>query len=662
VARRVEEQAKSSELERLGAVGTPDLLPILLVDDRPENLQTLQAVLAPLGFPLVTASSGTHALRLLLERDFALILLDVRMPGLDGLETARLIKGRERSSDVPIVFLTAARDEVRDIIRGYGIGAVDYVLKPFDPELLRSKVAVFAELETSRRALKRSEALLRGAFEAAPIGKTLLDSDGRIIRSNPAFARLVGHTPEEVQGMAVSDLCDPEDAAGLWAMLDRAHEASPELEGDERQSVDLRLKSGAGAEVWVGAVASLIEPTELAEQLLMVQWVDLTTRRRAERARAELLLEQAARAQAEAMANRLGRLQELSSALESLSLEQLLPELALRLASMHAVPTAEVEIGDGPEAIVFRAHDDEIAQLRPGEQPERAGRWEVVPLQIERTRLGSIRLELQGEQSFDEEESALLRQAADRVALSIRRAQLHEEEHRIAVELQRGLIPASLPTVEGVELAAHYQAAGLGAEVGGDWYDAFVLPSGRLGVVLGDVAGSGIRAASTMGQLRSVTRAFALADEAARTPGEVLTRLNSYRVALDEHQLFTVMYVIVDPAARTVEWAGAGHPPPLRAGAGDAGYLEAGDGLMGVEQKPYKTLRAELAPGDLLVLYTDGLVERRGEPLDAGLERLARVVLAGPDSPDELRAHVLEQLVGSGEPADDVTAVVLKIA
>ena len=83
---------------------------------------------------------------------------------------------------------------------------------------------------------------------------------------------------------------------------------------------------------------------------------------------------------------------------------------------------------------------------------------------------------------------------------------------------------------------------------------------------------------------------------------------------------------------------------------------------MGVEQKPYKTLRAELAPGDLLVLYTDGLVERRGEPLDAGLERLARVVLAGPDSPDELRAHVLEQLVGSGEPADDVTAVVLKIA
>ena len=87
------------------------------------------------------------------------------------------------------MFLTAARDEVSDIVRGYGVGAVDYVLKPFDPELLRSKVAVFTELEASRRALKRSEALLSGAFEAAPIGKTVLDADGRIIRSNPRVRR-----------------------------------------------------------------------------------------------------------------------------------------------------------------------------------------------------------------------------------------------------------------------------------------------------------------------------------------------------------------------------------------------------------------------------------------------------------------------------------------
>ena len=163
------------ESDTLVDLTAAERLPILLVDDRLENLRALEAVLEPLGFPLETAASGGEALRLLLNRDFALILLDVRMPELDGLETARLIKGRNRTREIPIVFLTAARDEVADIIRGYGIGALDYVLKPFDPELLRSKVAVFAELEQSRRSLQRSEALLRGAFEAAPIGKTVLE-------------------------------------------------------------------------------------------------------------------------------------------------------------------------------------------------------------------------------------------------------------------------------------------------------------------------------------------------------------------------------------------------------------------------------------------------------------------------------------------------------
>ena len=173
--------------EALAELTAGDLLPILLVDDRAENLSALRAVLAPLGLPVHTATSGYEALRMLLERDYALILLDVRMPGLDGLETARLIKSRTRTHDLPIVFLTAASDEVADIVRGYGVGAVDYVIKPFNSELLRSKVAVFAELERSRRALKRSEALLRGAFEAAPIGKTVLDPSRRIVLANPAF-------------------------------------------------------------------------------------------------------------------------------------------------------------------------------------------------------------------------------------------------------------------------------------------------------------------------------------------------------------------------------------------------------------------------------------------------------------------------------------------
>ncbi len=147
MARRLSTPAAHAPADPLLQLTAGEALPILLVDDRSENLRALEAVLEPLGYPLLTAGSGEEALRLLLDQDVALILLDVRMPGLDGLETAQLIKGRSRTRDVPIVFLTAARDDVDEILRGYGVGAVDYVMKPFDPELLRSKAAVFAELE-----------------------------------------------------------------------------------------------------------------------------------------------------------------------------------------------------------------------------------------------------------------------------------------------------------------------------------------------------------------------------------------------------------------------------------------------------------------------------------------------------------------------------------
>ena len=639
-------------------------LPILLVDDQPENLRTLEAVLAPLGYPLVTASSGHNALRLLLEQDFAMILLDVRMPGLDGLETAELIKQRTRTKDIPIVFLTAARDEVSDIARGYGVGAVDYVLKPFDPELLRSKVAVFAELEASRRALKRSEALFSGAFESAPIGKTVLDAEGRIVRPNRAFANLVGRDPDELTGMAVVDLCELEDRPALTAVIEQVMRRPHAGAGTERPGGDLRLMASTGAEVWVAMVASAIEATEVAEPLLLAQWVDLTVRRRAEQDRAELLLEQAARVQAEDLAERLSKLQDLSTALETLALDELLRQLAGRLADLFDVDVAEVQIlGDLDQPRVVREMATQLSAAA-GEPPAvEEDRWRQVPLVIEGASVGSLRLGLPPGRSFSPTERSLLQDAADRAALAIRRAQLHEEEHRIAVELQRGLIPKSLPEVRGVTLAASYEVAGIGVQVGGDWYDAFAIPDGRLGIVVGDVTGRGIRAASAMGQLRTLTRAFALAEDGHRPPGDALTLLNRHQLALGDEQLFTIVYAVIDPAESTISWANGGHPPPLLRDADrSCAYLEGGNGLMGVEDNGYETFQRRLASGSTVVLYTDGLIERRGESLDAGLERLVDAACAGPDEPASLCDHILARLTEPGEHYDDVTAVVARLS
>src|SRR5919199_4107538 len=136
---------------------------ILMVDDHPENLVALEAILDSLGQNLVKATSGTEALRCLLDQDFAVILLDVQMPGMDGFETATLIRQRPRSQHTPIIFITAINRSDTHVSRGYSLGAVDYLFKPIEPEILISKVAVFVSLHKKSQEVKRQAQQLEAA-------------------------------------------------------------------------------------------------------------------------------------------------------------------------------------------------------------------------------------------------------------------------------------------------------------------------------------------------------------------------------------------------------------------------------------------------------------------------------------------------------------------
>ncbi|MEO8578803.1 MAG: ATP-binding protein [Gemmatimonadales bacterium] len=142
---------------------TDDRVSILLVDDRPENLLALEAILEPLGQILVRANTGPEALRQVLGSEFATILLDVQMPGMNGFEVAEIIKSREKSRTIPIIFLSAISKEDAYVFKGYSMGAVDYVFKPFNPDVLRSKVSVFVDLFVKQRELQRQGELLREA-------------------------------------------------------------------------------------------------------------------------------------------------------------------------------------------------------------------------------------------------------------------------------------------------------------------------------------------------------------------------------------------------------------------------------------------------------------------------------------------------------------------
>lgn len=147
---------------------------ILLVDDRPENLLALEAVLSSLDQVLVRANSGEEALRALLKDEFALILLDAQMPGMDGFETAARIKGRSRTKDVPIIFLTAIDQDKNSAYRGYAAGGADYIAKPFDPWVLRAKVQVFIDLWAAGRRLATQATFLRRQTKGEHYGVDVL--------------------------------------------------------------------------------------------------------------------------------------------------------------------------------------------------------------------------------------------------------------------------------------------------------------------------------------------------------------------------------------------------------------------------------------------------------------------------------------------------------
>jgi PAS domain S-box-containing protein len=185
--------------------------PILVVDDDRKNLAALKTVLAPLGCDVVTAASGEEALRILLREDFAVILMDVRMPTMDGFETLELIKRRKRNQDTAVIFLTGVEKEARQVFRGYTAGAVDYISKPVDSDVLRSKVAVLVDLHRKTDALKESEERFRLAFANAPIGIALIGPDGEWLQANEALCDMLGRSSAELFRRPICEYTPPAD-------------------------------------------------------------------------------------------------------------------------------------------------------------------------------------------------------------------------------------------------------------------------------------------------------------------------------------------------------------------------------------------------------------------------------------------------------------------
>ncbi|MER6622085.1 SpoIIE family protein phosphatase [Streptomyces sp. NPDC000931] len=257
---------------------------------------------------------------------------------------------------------------------------------------------------------------------------------------------------------------------------------------------------------------------------------------------------------------------------------------------------------------------------------------------------------------FDEDDLLLARELASRAAVQIDNARWYQNARDTALTLQRSLLPSHPPVTGGLEVASRYQPAGATSEVGGDWFDVIPLEDDRTALVVGDVMGSGIPAAATMGRLRTATHTLA---SLGLDPAVLLEHLDRITSGLDQ-AIATCVYVVHDPRERRCTIANAGHLPPARVRSGHAPeLLDLPTGVpLGVGGVPFSTTTVELEPGDLLVLYTDGLVETRRHPLDERLDRL----LALLDRPGHSLEEICDLLLRTLHEPDNFDDVALLIA
>jgi phosphoserine phosphatase RsbU/P len=278
-----------------------------------------------------------------------------------------------------------------------------------------------------------------------------------------------------------------------------------------------------------------------------------------------------------------------------------------------------------------------------------------VPLVAGGRLLGVMHVGSLTDRRFTGDDTELLQLAADRAATAV--LSVTSRTDRVAATaLQRSLLPSALPSVAGAEMAARF-IAGRGV-VGGDWYDAFTLPSGELGMVVGDVAGSGLQAAVIMGRMRSALRAYALE---TRDPAEVLARLDRKMQHFEPAALATVLYAVFDESLDRVHVSSAGHLPPVIANPGQPAELAdvPSDLMIGVApDAPRRVTAVKTPPGAVVCLCTDGLVERREYPLDDGLAMLCRALPA--ETPQAACAAVMAAMVGAEPARDDIALLIFR--
>ncbi|MEU3253442.1 SpoIIE family protein phosphatase [Streptomyces sp. NPDC006997] len=560
-----------------------------------------------------------------------------------------------------------------------------------------------ADQETVRR-LERDVALSTGMVSQSPIGLALLDTGLRFVSVNPALERINGIPAGEHTGRRISEVLPLLEAGPL-------EDAAREVLDTGRPLVDQPVAGRTPADpghdhAWRASLYRLEDAygTVLG---VAVSIMDVTEQHRAsieaEAARRRLALVADASA-------RIGTTLDLERTAGELA-DVAVPELAdvaavdlldavlegrsgsfgpaegavfraMALRADHASrvlgaadPPGQIArygadrlvtecVRTGEPVLVAQVGEEDLARIahspEAAEQLARAGvhSYLAVPLIARGEVLGALDLtRTRNPLPFSRDDVLLARELASRAAVQIDNARWYQNARNTALTLQRSLLPSHPPVVGGLEVASRYQPAGATTEVGGDWFDVIGLDGGRTALVVGDVMGSGIGAAATMGRLRTATTTLASLN---LDPARLLEHLDRITSGLD-HAIATCLYAVHDPALRQLRVANAGHLPPALVRPGqEPELLDLPTGApLGVGGVPFATTGYDFAPGDELVLYTDGLVETRCHSLD---ERLATLLglLTDPTRPLDDVCDLLLRTLHHPDVHDDVAVLIAR--
>ncbi|MFJ7299684.1 SpoIIE family protein phosphatase [Streptomyces sp. NPDC099088] len=546
-------------------------------------------------------------------------------------------------------------------------------------------------------------ALCEQLINQSPIGLALMDPDLRYLMVNPALERIDGIPAEDHIGRHLRETLPFPDVDTVESalrqvlttgtpLLDQYHVGRPPADPEHEHAWSLsfyRLEDPGGRVL--GAAASVVDVTErhraaaeadrarrrlalIADASTRVGTtleVDQTARELADIAVPELADVVAVDVLDSALAcRRMRRPDNGPEFFRALALKASHPTVALRAAD----PPGDLATYEGDRMVTLCVHTGRPVLVRHvGEQDlpriardaqassllAQAGvhSYLAVPLIAHGEVLGALDLKrTRNPVPFDDDDVVLATELASRAAVAIDNARWFQSVRNTAVTLQRSLLPEHPPNLNGLEVASRYQPAQATSEVGGDWYDVIPLSDDRTALVVGDVMGNGIDAAATMGRLRTATCAYADLD---LDPGDVLQHLDKITCDL-EHYIVTCLYAVYDPHSRQCRVANAGHMPPALARPGTAPVLlDLPPGApLGVGGIPFETTTVDLAADDVLVLYTDGLVETRVHPIDDRLN----VLLSFLDEPGRPLEELCDLLLYGLRNSDDHDDVALLVA